>query len=120
MRRWLLAILVLGLLGSGAVADPGRPNLPPTVVVPGGVANPAYCWPEVKLFDTLRYGPVDLCRKRLAYRPGRLECAQVDENVCWVLIGAQWTLTRTPSLTRTIPCPEGIEPPVCPRLAMFR
>ena len=117
MIRWPMAFVAVALLAGSVFAGEGRPTLPPTVVVPGAVVNPAYCWPEVKLFDTLRYGPVDFCRKRLAYRPGRLECAQVDENVCWILLGAQWTLTRTPLLVRTIPCPDGFEPPVCPRLA---
>ena len=112
-----MCVLALSLWTASALAvDPSRPVPPPVVVAPGTVPNPAYCWPETKLFDTLRYGPVDLCRKRLRYQPGRLECAQVDENVCWVLLGTQWTLTRTPLVTRVIPCPEGFEPPVCPRL----
>jgi hypothetical protein len=94
----------------------GRAHAEPTVVVPVPV-NPSYCWPEVKLFDTLRYGPVDFCRKRLAYTPGRLECAQVREQVCWVVLAdGQWTLTRSPIGTQLFPCPRGPEPPVCPRL----
>ena len=110
-----LAVLI-GVLAAVATAraDHAIPRGP--IIVPGGVANPAYCWPEVKLFDTLRYGPVDFCRKRMAYRPGRLECAQVGENVCWVLLGFQWTLTRTPTNEYVIPCPDGPEPPLCPRL----
>jgi hypothetical protein len=116
VTRWQASLVVV-LWAGGVRADAVRPAVPPPVVVtPGAVPNPAYCWPEPKLFDTLRYGPVDLCRKRLRYQPGRLECAQVDENVCWVLLGTQWTLTRTPLLSRVIPCPEGFEPPVCPRL----
>jgi hypothetical protein len=99
-----------------AAADVARADHP--VVVPGAAVNPAYCWPEVKLFDSLRHGPVAFCRRRLAYRPGRLECTQVDESVCWVLLGSQWTLTRTPVGERVFPCPEGPEPPVCPRLTI--
>jgi hypothetical protein len=117
VKRWSTFVVAVAVLAGSARADPRRPVVPPPVVVaPSAVPNPAYCWPETKLFDTLRYGPVDLCRKKLRYQPGRLECAQVDENVCWVLLGAQWTLTRTPLVTRVIPCPEGFEPPVCPRL----
>ena len=82
MRRWPASVVAVALLAGAALADPRRPVVPPPVVVaPGTVPPPAYCWPETKLFDTLRYGPVDLCRKKLRYRPGRLECAQVDENV---------------------------------------
>lgn len=109
----------LGLLlcaGGAALGDPERPRGP--VVLPRGGANPAYCWPETKLFDTLRDGPVDFCRRNLRYRPGHLECAQVGENVCWVLLGGQWTLTRTPTREWVIPCPDGPAPPVCPRLTL--
>ena len=109
------ALAVATLLAvAPAHADHTFPRGP--IVVPGGVATPGYCWSEVKLFDTLRYGPVDFCRKNLAYRPGRLECAQVGENVCWVLLGVQWTLTRTPMSQYVIPCPDGPAPPVCPRM----
>jgi hypothetical protein len=110
------AVLALVVLLAVATAD-AQVGVPPgPIVVPGGVANPGYCWAEVKLFDTLRYGPMEYCRKRLAYRPGRLECAQVGETVCWVRVGLQWTLTRTPVQQYVIPCPDGPEPPVCPRL----
>jgi hypothetical protein len=114
MRGLALALLVAATSAWPARADTLVP--PGQLLVPGGVANPAYCWPEVKLFDTLRWGPVDFCRKRLAYRPGRLECAQVSESVCWILLGTQWTLTRTFADEYVIACPEGPEPPVCPRL----
>lgn len=114
MARALGAALALATLVATAHADHAIPRGP--ILVPGGVANPGYCWSEVKLFDTLRYGPVDFCRKRLAYRPGRLECAQVGESVCWVLLGTQWTLTRTPINQYVFACPEGPAPPVCPRL----
>jgi hypothetical protein len=109
----LLSLIVLVGVAT-AYAQNAIPRGP--ILVPGGVPNPGYCWSELKLFDTLRYGPVDFCRKHLAYRPGRLECAQVGESVCWVLLGAQWTLTRTPLNQYVIPCPDGPEPPVCPRL----
>jgi hypothetical protein len=106
-----VALLVLvGLAHAEHAVVPGP------ILVPQGVTNPAYCWPEVKVFDSLRRGPIDYCRKRLAYRPGRLECAQVAENVCWVLLGTQWTLTRSPVTEHLVPCPDGPEPPVCPRL----
>jgi len=107
------AVLAL-LVTAGVATAQDVPRGP--ILVPGGVPNPGYCWSEVKLFDTLRHGPFDYCRKRLAYRPGRLECAQVGESVCWVLLGSQWTLTRTPLNQYTIPCPDGPEPPVCPRM----
>lgn len=114
MAGVLAGLLLTVALVASASAQVVIPRGP--VVVPGGVTNPGYCWPEVKLFETLRYGPVDFCRKRLAYRPGRLECAQVAENVCWVLLGVQWTMTRTTAREYVIPCPDGPEPPVCPRM----
>ena len=79
MARALGAVLVLvALVGvATARAEDVIPRGP--ILVPGGVPNPGYCWAELKLFDTLRYGPFDFCRKRLAYRPGRLECAQIGE-----------------------------------------
>jgi hypothetical protein len=64
-----------------ARADDAIPRGP--IVVPGGVPNPGYCWSEVKLFDTLRYGPVDFCRKRSPIAPAA-SSAQVGESVCWV------------------------------------
>lgn len=116
MTRLLGAALAFAtmLAVETAEADHAIPRGP--ILVPGGVANPGYCWSEVKLFDSLRYGPVDFCRKRLAYRPGHLECAQVGESVCWVLLGTQWTLTRTPMSQYVIACPDGPAPPVCPRM----
>lgn len=113
MRR--VAVCALGgvILLSWTLRADHRPPVIVPVPVP---VHPTHCWPEVKLFDTLRYGPVDFCRKRLAYRPGRLECAQVTEQVCWVLLDGQWTRTRSPVVTHVIPCPDGPEPPVCPRL----
>jgi hypothetical protein len=117
MARASGAVLAFVLLLVGVAAARAQNVIPRgPILVPGGVPNPGYCWSEVKLFDTLRHGPFDYCRKRLAYRRGRLECAQVGESVCWVLIGAQWTLTRTPLNQYTIPCPDGPEPPVCPRM----
>jgi hypothetical protein len=118
MRRGVVAVALGAAALAAAVTARADHAVVPRgpIVVPGGVANPAYCWPEWKLFETLRYGPVDFCRRRLDYRPGRLECARVGENVCWVLIGAQWTLTRTPTTQVVIPCPDGPAPPVCPRL----
>jgi hypothetical protein len=110
-RLALLAVLV-----AGAPVRAEHDGIPGAIIVPGGVVNPSYCWPEVKLFDSLRSGPVDFCRKHLAYRPGRLECAQVEENVCWVLLGTQWAQTRTPVTHRVLACPEGPQPPVCPRM----
>jgi hypothetical protein len=63
----LLSLIVLVGVAT-AYAQNAIPRGP--ILVPGGVPNPGYCWAELKLFDTLRYGPFDFCRKRLAYRPG--------------------------------------------------
>ena len=44
-----LALVTL-LAVATAHADDAIPRGP--ILVPGGVANPGYCWSEVKLFDT--------------------------------------------------------------------
>ena len=103
--------------GSSATASTAE-RTPTTRTAPAPGPSPAPAAESKEVVDprVARLLPVDFCRKNLAYRPGRLECAQVGENVCWVLLGAQWTLTRTPMSQYVIPCPDGPAPPVCPRM----
>jgi hypothetical protein len=104
------------VLGVAAAARPTSTR-PPVVAVPVPYAPPGYCWPEVRLFESLRLGPLDYCRKRLTYRPGALECYVVTDNVCWVLQpGGGWIQARSPVSKQVFPCPYGPEPPVCRQL----
>jgi hypothetical protein len=67
-----------------------------------------------RLFYTLRYGPVAVCRRNLRYRPGALECYQFIDRVCATpdpLNG--WVNSSSPLDAQVFPCPAGIEPPVC-------
>jgi hypothetical protein len=121
---------VLGL--SLALASPAasEPRAPAIIVVPSGrPVIPAYpyaypyaqtlgCWSDVRLFNTLRNGNFPYCRENLRYRPGALECFQVTEQVCSVILpGATLPIETTSEQNRqVIPCPDGPEPPVCRRL----
>jgi hypothetical protein len=124
----VVGAVILGFalaLPEAAVADPRSPTI---VVVPGArPAYPAYsypyaqplsCWSDVRLFQTLRNGNFPYCRQNLRYRPGALECFQITEQVCSVVLpGAFLPIETTSQLTKQVmPCPDGPEPPVCRRL----
>ena len=116
-----LLALLLALSARTAFAAP--PPLAPRPAAPVPVAPPPYpypppppawCWIEVRLFETLRYGPLDVCRKRLRYRPGALECYRIIDRVCATVQGdGQIVNGRTPTTREVVPCPRGVEPPVC-------
>lgn len=124
--RLLGALLLAGVLAAGAAeALTVRPTNPPSAVAvtPNPVLpfpvlpTPSYCWIDVRLFDTLRHGPFDFCRRKLRYRPGALECYFVTDQVCATLQpNGQWFEARTPVNTQVFRCPPGPEPPVCRRL----
>lgn len=126
LRRLALAtgLLVLAARAdaSGVGAAPGLPPaLPPPGVpfygLPPLAPPPAWCWVEVRLFESLRTGPVDYCRRRLRYRPGALECYRIVDNVCMAPTAAgQWITGRSPLRREVIPCPRGPEPPMCRQL----
>jgi hypothetical protein len=96
-----------------ATAVDAQPLLSPDPNVPL-----SSCWVELRPFSNLRYGNFTYCRTSLRYRPGRLDCAQFLDQACWVLLpgATQWALTRANQSRALIPCPNGPEPPVCPRL----
>ncbi|HEV7731466.1 MAG TPA: hypothetical protein VGR62_04850 [Candidatus Binatia bacterium] len=80
-------------------------------------AAPSYCWLDVRMYQTLRQGPVDFCRQKLKYTPGKLECFQITDQVCAVLLSdGTWTDTRAVVARQVFACPRGPEPPVCRRL----
>src|SRR5262249_28423979 len=75
------------------------------------------CWLDVRLFNTLRLGPVDFCRRNLRYRPGTLECYRFLDQVCMTFVPSSgWVTSRSPVDTQVLACPDGPEPPVCRRL----
>ena len=114
-RRSLSALTLAGSLtwALGRSAAQPVPVLPP----PGAVVTD--CWLQARTFDTLRNGPFAYCRKNLRYRPGALECFWIAERVCWVFFPdrREWSQLHTPEAPVAFPCPDGPEPPVCPRLA---
>ncbi len=127
MRRHRLIGVALALLlatGRAVLAEP-LPG-PPLVLPPAGMPfyglpplapPPAWCWVEVRLFESLRTGPIDYCRRRLRYRPGALECYRIIDNVCLAPTAAgQWITGRSPIRREVLRCPAGPEPPVCRRL----
>lgn len=119
-----LAALAFGVLCATAAAAqaplrsvPGPPAGVPAWAVPQLGVAPSWCWTEIRLFDSLRTGPIDYCRKRLRYRPGALECYRIVDHVCATPSAAGQIVTgRTPLTREVLPCPRGPEPPVCRRL----
>ena len=115
-------LLVLLLLAGAAATEPGRAGAAnatpvPAPVQPVPVPAPSYCWLDVRLFNTLRYGPVDFCRRNLRYRPGALECYQFLDQVCATAVPTSgWITSRSPVNTQVFACPYGPEPPVCRQL----
>lgn len=125
--RCLPALALGAVLAALPAARAEPPPVPPVLLPrPGGVPPfawpelapaPAWCWIETRLFDSLRTGPIDFCRKRLRYRPGALECYRIVDHVCLTFTAAgQWFSARTPVTREVIVCPRGPEPPVCRQL----
>jgi hypothetical protein len=113
------SLVLAGMLLAAAADGAGPPARPLPVAVPAPLQYPppSWCWLDVRLFTSLRLGPVDYCRRRLRYRPGRLECFRFLDQVCatWVP-GAGWVTARNVIDTQVLACPEGPEPPVCRQL----
>ena len=113
-------VAVVWLLGgvAPAAADPTIIVVPPGALAPPPYAQTLSCWSDVRLYETLRDGYFPYCREKLRYRPGKLECFQIVDQVCTVLLpgSLQPVETRSPLQRQVIPCPDGPEPPVCRRL----
>jgi len=103
------------LTAAHTLAAPNATPVPaPVPIVPGTVPGPSYCWLDVRLFNTLRLGPVPFCRRHLRYRPGALECYQFLDQVCATAFpNSGWVQSRSPISTQVIACPAGPDPPVC-------
>lgn len=114
---WVSRAFVVAAVLTAAPGMCPLPALAHDFTVPGqGIVTA--CWFDTRLFESLRYGPVTYCRKRLAYTPGALECYQFTDQVCTVVLPSSATVTQTrqPVAPVLFPCPDGPEPPVCPRL----
>ena len=116
----LAVVAVGGLLAGSSVAHAVPWFVPPTgvPVVPGSGLS-SQCWVDVRLFDTLRLGPVDFCRRRMRYRPGALECYRFLDQVCMTWVhGSGWVTSRGSLDVQVFACPPVPEPPMCRRLDM--
>jgi hypothetical protein len=106
----LTLVLATGLASAQSRVIPGVPFVAPWVT--------ASCWIEPRWFESLRSGPVDYCKRSLRYRPGRIDCLAFIDEVCWALNRetGDWQQLRTSGRETLIACPQGPEPPTCPRL----
>jgi len=108
-------MLLVLLAGVGAFAfAQARPGIVP----PGGSWVTTSCWVEHRWFETLRSGPVDYCKRSLRYRPGKIDCVAFTDEICWAVnqVTGEWQQLRNAGRQTLIQCPEGPEPPTCPRL----
>jgi hypothetical protein len=111
------AVVLLFLAGLGGVASAQTRIVPPRspVVTPWITTQ---CWVEHRWFETLRSGPVDYCKRSLRFRPGKIDCLGFTDEVCWAVNQqtGEGQQLRTEGIQNLIVCPEGPEPPTCPRL----
>jgi hypothetical protein len=112
----VVAALVLAVLvasGSASAQPHAAPRVP--VIAPWVTVS---CWIEPRWFESLRSGPIDYCKRSLRYRAGRLDCLAFVDEVCWSLNRetGDWQQLRTSGRETLIACPDGPEPPTCPRL----
>ena len=125
VRAALLCLVLLAGMCAPSVVHAGpraaTPVPAPLLPVPSPVLPPSSCWVDMRLFYTLRLGPVNFCRRNLRYRPGALECYQFIDQVCttWVPLSG-WVTGRNVIDTNVFPCPDGPEPPVCRQLDLPR
>jgi hypothetical protein len=105
----LSALIAGGVAGAERIV-PGAPLVAPWVTMS--------CWVEPRWFESLRSGPVDYCKRSLRYRPGRIDCLAFTDEVCWVFNRetGDYQQLRNSGRESLIVCPEGPEPPTCPRL----
>jgi hypothetical protein len=119
----VIATLAIVLLGRPcpAPAEPlnRRPNVVVVPALPTPVPVPTSCWIQPRYFESLKTGVFEYCRGHLRYQPGKLDCYYFAEEVCWVFLpgNEEWTQTHNVGPSTRFPCPDGPEPPVCPRLA---
>ena len=107
--------MALSLAGGLAASRPVVADREPPPL--SNLPVPGWCWPEARLFDSLRNGTVNYCRGHLRYEPGALDCYFVADQACWVLLPSrEWIQTRSVGSPIAFPCPDAPEPPFCPRL----
>jgi hypothetical protein len=110
-----IALLILLVSAASAVAQV-RIVPPRTSIVTPWVTTS--CWVEPRWFETLRNGPMDYCKRSLRYSRGQVDCLTFADQVCWAVnqVTGEWQQLRTDGLQNLIVCPDGPEPPTCPRL----
>ncbi len=116
-QRLRFAVALIAL--SGPVLAQPLAVPPPGAVAPGALgAVTTACWLDYRYFRTLSAGVLDYCRSHLRFEPGALDCYQYTDRVCSVFLPgtAEWIETRQTVAPVVFPCPDGPEPPVCPRL----
>ena len=113
MTRILAALLLLAGL---AHAQP-RPRVVPQPydVLPWVTSS---CSVEPRWFESLRNGPLPYCKRSLRYRRGHIDCLAYTDEICWAVNRdtGEWAQFRSPGRESLIVCPDGPEPPTCPRL----
>jgi hypothetical protein len=100
--------VALGLAWLLGLASAGAQPLPPAIPAPFPIPTPwttTSCWIEPRWFETLRDGPVDFCKRSLRFRPGKIDCLAVTDEVCWAFnqLTGEWTTFRTASQPRQRP-----------------
>lgn len=125
MAGLLGGVLAVAGLPDRAGAQHLRPVLPPAAPAPGTPAGVpdgivSNCWLTARVFRSLASGPVPFCRGHLRYHPGDFDCYQIADQACSVYLptSQEWIETRRPFGPTVFPCPEGPEPPVCPRFTV--
>jgi hypothetical protein len=79
------------------------------------------CWVAgYRPFESLKYGVFDYCRGHLQYEPRALDCYHFVEQTCEVLdpTTGEWFDTHGAGGRELFSCPDGPEPPVCPRFTL--
>jgi hypothetical protein len=108
----------LGALLLAGVAFAQTRPVPPGTAVPLTPWVLSSCWIEPRWFESLRSGPVDYCKRSLRYRRGHVDCLMFTDEVCWAVNHdtGEWSQFRSSGQERLVVCPDGPEPPTCPRL----
>lgn len=125
LRLVPLALGILLIASSAASAQGLSTTTPVGRALAAPVLDPftgivSSCRLDVRLFRSLRSGTLDYCRGHLTYEPGALDCFQFVDQVCTVLlpVAPGITETRRDGAPLVFPCPDGPQPPVCPRFVL--
>ncbi|HXJ36511.1 MAG TPA: hypothetical protein VMS22_20945 [Candidatus Eisenbacteria bacterium] len=113
------AILTATVLLLAVLAHAGPPARPRPLPAPApAIPVVTSCWLEPRWFYTLRDGAVDYCKQHLRYYKGKPDCLAFTDEICWAYNPdtGEWFQLRNNGDQRVVICPDGPEPPTCPRL----